>query len=659
MNYFMRLGGLFLVICLSLSAIAQTPTVDLSLSPTQLVEDVLAGPGVIVSNAKFNGNTSYSGNQIGRFDYGGNQIPFSAGIVIGSGGVSAVSGTTGGIIGPNNNGSYSLARNGTAGNNNDVQLKSLDVLNRGLNDAGILEFDFVPSGNKVSFQFIFGSDEYNEYVCTGFYDVFGFFVNGPNPNIPGTDYNNQNLALVPGTTTPITINTINNGSAGSHGSSSYGACATGGLTNSQYFAGAPGNHFQMDGCTKAIDIEFDVVCGETYHFKFAIADVGDENYDSWVFLKAGSFQSEAVQVSVATVTGDNTIIEGCTQADIIFTRPIDQADTAMTVTYTLGGNAIEGVNFEPLPDPIQFQPGEDSIIVSLIPIQDGVNTGTDSVIITVQIVNQCGDTITSSGTIYIQDEPNLSMTVSNPTIYCVNDEIQVSAAASGASREPFTYLWSTGATTATTDVPTSIHGPFEYYVTATDDCGFSITDTVHINVEQTLMIDTLIASKSQACKNTASLVAQVHGVTGTPVYSWKDSTSTEITNQLTASNVGGGWYFFTVKDNLCEMTDSVFVETIAMPVAVINPDKISGCNPTTFVLSNASQNANLYTWIVDGSNDVVSNTNPKNVLMNDDANPSKTVYLIASNGTCADTTTVDLTISIVAVWIHYPLIMTL
>lgn len=222
---------------------AQNPTVDLSLTPTQLVEDVLTGPGVVVSNVKFNGNANYTGNQIGKFEYGGNQISFPAGIVMGSGGVSGPNGTTGGIIGTNSSGSYSLTKNGTAGNNNDVQLKSLDILNRGLYDAGILEFDFIPSGNKVSFQFIFGSDEYNEWVCSQFYDVFGFFVNGPNPNVPGSDYNGQNLALVPNTTTPITINTINNGSAGSSGSSGYGACGSGGLTHSQYFAGAPGNNF--------------------------------------------------------------------------------------------------------------------------------------------------------------------------------------------------------------------------------------------------------------------------------------------------------------------------------------------------------------------------------------------------------------------------------
>lgn len=109
-----------------------------------------------------------------------------------------------------------------------------------------------------------------------------------------------------------------------NGSSSYGDCnaSIGGLTNSQYFAGAPGAHFQMDGVTKSLSIEFKVVCGQSYHFKFAICDIGDNAFDSWVFLKAGSFSSEAVQVTVATVSGDNTVIEGCTQADIIFTRPV-------------------------------------------------------------------------------------------------------------------------------------------------------------------------------------------------------------------------------------------------------------------------------------------------------------------------------------------------
>ena len=77
-----------------------------------------------------------------------------------------------------------------------------------------------------------------------------------------------------------------------------------------------------------------VVCGQTYHFKFAIADCNDGVLDTGVFLEGGSFSSDAVNVSVATVTGDTTVIENCTNAQFIFTRPESQIKyTVVAGTY--------------------------------------------------------------------------------------------------------------------------------------------------------------------------------------------------------------------------------------------------------------------------------------------------------------------------------------
>lgn len=626
----------------------QTPTVDLSLTPTQLVEDVLAGPGVIISNAKFNDNPNYAGNRIGKFTYTGSQISFPSGIVIGSGGVSNGQGTANGMIGPNSSGGYNLAGTGNTVSN-DVQLKALDVQNQGLFDIGRLEFDFVPAGNKIKFDFIFGSDEYNEYVCSGFYDVFGFFVTGPNP--AGGNYTNQNFALVPGTNLPISINTINNGSVGSSSGAipvinPLGSCTAAGLANSQHFSGAPGAHFQMDGATKSLTIEFDVTCGETYHFKFAIADVGDANYDSWVFLKAGSFASEEVQVSVATVSGESTIIEGCSTADIIFTRPLAAADTAMTVHYEVYGSAIEGVDYDSLPNPIVFQPGQDSLILSLIPIQDNIDEGTDSVIIRVFIVNSCGDTIISEGTIYIVDGPDIVINEIDPVIYCANDTIPIYASASGG-KSPYTYEWYnlSGDTISHIDtayVKTGLNGPFEYYVKATDACGFNKTDTVTITLNQTLKIDTLISLPTKACLNTGTASAVVSGITGNPVYTWtaSDLNNTTISTTTLAQNLGSGWYHFTVEDNICSLTDSIFVDAINAPIAVIVPDKTEGCNPTTFVLSNESSNANSYQWNTGSGYYSVYSKEAQSVTLSS----NQYIYLIASDGTCSDTARIALTI---------------
>src|SRR5690606_9508074 len=131
------------------------------------------------------------------------------------------------------------------------------------------------------------------------------------------------------------------------------------------------------------------------------------------------------------------IVEGCTDARIIFTRPINQSDTAMVVHYEVSGSAIEGIDYDPLPNPISFQPGEDSLVLTLHPIQDGIPEGADSVIIKVFIVNQCGDTIMSEGTIYIIDSLVITTTVNNPIVYCINDSVQLNVSADGGV-EPYT-----------------------------------------------------------------------------------------------------------------------------------------------------------------------------------------------------------------------------
>ena len=66
-------------------------------------------------------------------------------------------------------------------------------------DAAVLEFDFVPSGSAVTFQYVFASEEYSEYANAGFNDVFGFFVNG------------VNRAVLPDGVTALSINTVNGG----------------------------------------------------------------------------------------------------------------------------------------------------------------------------------------------------------------------------------------------------------------------------------------------------------------------------------------------------------------------------------------------------------------------------------------------------------------
>jgi len=134
-------------------------TTDLTtLTPADLVT-ALVGPGVSVSNINYQGvNVS-----AGTFSGGATAIGFASGIILSSGSINSVPG-------PNDLGN-------TTTNNGQPGDADLNTLIPGTQDRTVLEFDFTCSGTQtISFQYVFTSEEYNEYVDSQFNDVFGFFL---------------------------------------------------------------------------------------------------------------------------------------------------------------------------------------------------------------------------------------------------------------------------------------------------------------------------------------------------------------------------------------------------------------------------------------------------------------------------------------------------
>lgn len=214
----------------------------------------LVGSGITVSNISYTGATAASGKFTGGTAAG---IGIESGIVLTSGYASFLNGTS-------NTSDSITGDNGVAG---DTDLDALLGSQYTTNDATVLEFDFVSKGDAAYFNYTFGSEEYNEYVGSQFNDVFGFFVN------------DQNVALIPGTTTPVAINNVNNN-----------------LNSGYYNENDPTNGiptpygFEYDGFTDVFTASIlGLTAGETYHIKLAIADAGDFNLDSGVFIQAKSF----------------------------------------------------------------------------------------------------------------------------------------------------------------------------------------------------------------------------------------------------------------------------------------------------------------------------------------------------------------------------------
>ena len=166
-------------------------------------------------------------------------------------------------------------------------------------DAAVLTLDFTALGDTFSFNFVFGSEEYPEFANSNYNDAFAFLISGPRPG--GGNYNDENIALLPGSNTPVTINNVN------------------AINNPQYYIdNAGGTTVQYDAFTTVLEATAGVIPDSTYSLKIAIADVFDGTYDSGVFLQKNC---EYEPDFLSTNTGD-TIEVSC--QDSIITLLMNQ-----------------------------------------------------------------------------------------------------------------------------------------------------------------------------------------------------------------------------------------------------------------------------------------------------------------------------------------------
>lgn len=217
----------------------------------------LAGPGVEIDNAVIDCHNL----AFGMFDCVDCNVGIDSGVVLTTGRVSN-------IAGPNNSGSTGT-NNGWPG---DPDLNAYPGVGT-THDACALEFDVFSPGDSLRFEYVFGSEEYPEYVFS-INDAFIFMLSGPGYPTP------TNIALIPGTALPVTIDNVNattnpayyiyNGTGG-----------TGIYATDNYY-------IEYDGFTVVMTAEAAVTPCEWYHLKLVIGDESDFVWDSGVFLKAGS-----------------------------------------------------------------------------------------------------------------------------------------------------------------------------------------------------------------------------------------------------------------------------------------------------------------------------------------------------------------------------------
>jgi gliding motility-associated-like protein len=542
--------------------------VNSSVNAANAVQNVLLGEGVTASNITFQGNQT---TQIGSFICNNCGIGLASGVIMGSGHVN-------GAQGPNNTGSYSQGPPSGLDNASDPDLATL--AGNSIHNAAVLRFNFIPTGDSLKFRFVFGSEEYPEYV-NSINDVFGFFISGPGISGP---YQNgaKNIALIPGTNSAVSINSVNH------------------LVNTAYYQSNTGFNVQPDGFTKVLTAKTPVICGATYQIKIAIGDASDGSWDSWVFLEANSFQSNAVQLSYtapALSPSGTGLYEGCDVSEVTFTRPVAASGPEVTYPLTYGGTAINGMDYELLPDHITFPAGSTSVTLPIIALADTYSEGTETLILTVQDLG-CNAGNPVNITVHISDVPQMTVGISDQTINCGDAVVMepVITGGLGFYKVDWTSLGLTQPSLTT--YPT---GPISYPFIVTDTCGVNpVSGTVNIYfVQNPPLVVNLGPDFTAQCIDEIDLSPVVSGGYGNYYYSWTAngqflSTAPEVsfvesTNQSIS---------LTVTDD-CQVstTDQLIVSYPPVPVNVnIGPDITTNCITQNFVQSSVSGGVGTYSY---------------------------------------------------------------
>ncbi|HIA36318.1 MAG TPA: PKD domain-containing protein [Flavobacteriales bacterium] len=556
-------------------------------NPQYLINNVFTGSGVTISNIQYTGSTS----SIGFFDGTSSNLGLDSGIVLCTGDIA-------GLPGPNDV-SYAtldpvmcLQSPGFCSCYGDSLLSSLSN-GQSSYDAAILEFDFIPTNNIILFSYVFGSEEYPEYVGS-FNDVMGMFLFGPNP--AGGTYNKENIALIPNTILPVSIDNIND------------------TTNSLYYINndssmAPppaGQTVQLDGFTTPLMAIANVVCGATYTIKIGIADINDCMFDSGLFLKASSFgtpnnASVNITTTFQTAAPDSALIEGCGYADFELIRSGDISDSMLvSVSYT--GVASNGIDYDLLPDTIVLPPFVTSYNMQVNPILDTLNESDENLqILFTPVLNDPVDSICFTippftVELLIRDYVPLALTTSSD-IYldCPGDTAFLYALTTGGSGFAV-FSWSTGLSVSGDIDSSSFFDTPEttavYIVTVFDTCsGQTLYDTIIVHVPSFQPLAMTLNDTAVCLGESVIITPLVIGGNGDYSYTWSTG-DTAISLYLTP--VADSAYSISVTDE-CNTTIN------AQSTVGIYPEPSAEFSYTLTqnneaVFTNSSINGLTYSW---------------------------------------------------------------
>lgn len=553
-----------------------------TITAQQMVQS-LVGNGIQISNVTL---TAPAGSY-GYFNRNGSTIRLDSGIVLTTG----KSKTTGGIRGLDGTANNNASNTNNAPGDNDLN----SLVTNNTNDACVLEFDFVPTGDSINFRYIFSSEEYPDYNCSEFNDVFAFFISGP--GITGQ----RNLALVPGTNIPVTINSVNNGIVGSEGMGTIADCTSMG-------PGSPFTHLFVDNSTSTTVTHngFTVIltagtavqpCA-TYHIKLAIADVSDGALDSGVFLEAGSFSSSVTQLESlfeVDASGINYLAEGCNTGSFKVKLPqVRPVNTIINLQYV--GTAVRGVDYNAAPLSVTIPAGQLEAIVNLTPTVDNIAEGNEPA--KIYLLSSCSNgTPFDSLTFEIRDYDELTVNPKNIGFCPTGGNNAVQLQVSGSFT---TYSWTPPATLSNPSIANPIATPTGNitYIVTTQLGNCNARDSVIVRTKRI----TSLTKKNIFCNGSND--GFIH-MQGNPLLAYPLQFSINngpLQADSNFNNLGVGTYTVSIHDNTGCRLDSVVTLTQAFPT-------LGGSTTTSFANCNgqgggitvtATGGLALYEYSLDG-----------------------------------------------------------
>lgn len=549
----------------------------------QDLAQLLAGTGVTISNCTKTANT----NSTGTFVNSGTNLGLSSGVILSTGNVANAS-----------QAANAFASSSYTGNG-DAQLQTLT--GGYVYDKTVLEFDVTPQGNVLMFNYVFASEEYPEWVCSQFNDVFGFFISGSNP--AGGNYSNKNIARVPGTNLPVAINTINRGLSGVYGnpvncqSLSYSSLHLNNLTPTV------NPSIVYDGMTVVLTASASVIPCQTYHLKLAVADVSDRIYDSGVMLQANSVVSVPVTISSTAdldYAGYNSTYEGCVGGKFTFSIPTPQPSDVL-VNISVSGTAINGVDYPAIPSSITIPAGTLSKDVIVMPVQDGIAEADEDIVITT--TNPCTGQPLSSAMMMIKDDVAANISA-NQTVLCNGQSSQMIATGG------LNYTWSpaTGLSNAGVYNPVATPATTTTYTVTMNwgSCNKTATKTISVGGSG-------VSLTAQPALTTCDGSPVQLTVNGSGSFTWNNGT-----NASTLNIASSGTYSVTSTDvSGCTATASANV--VVSDLSVSNPAIVPSCSGANSGSININVNGLgapfTYNWSNAATSEDLTNVGPGNYVV--------------------------------------------